>query len=1334
VGATHTFTSDQASGRYGISVASAGDVNGDGLSDVLIGADGYDGTLADEGRVSLHLGKPGTLSTTAIWSRQSNTYNGQLGENVAYAGDVNGDGYPDVLVRWGNRPFVDAVYGTSTGLTNGYNWSYTSTSPDYSLGAGLDGAGDVNGDGYSDVIVGEPAWDNGETDEGRALVFLGSASGLSSTPAWEIESNVAGARFGASVAGAGDVNGDGYADVLVGAPGLGGAGAGAGAAFLYLGGPNGLATTWSWVTLGDQAGAQTGSSVAGAGDVNGDGFADVAVGSSGPNGPAATPAWTAESDQAGAGFGSRVATAGDVNGDGFADVLVLAPGYDSGSFSNEGKVYVYHGAASGVQPTAAFTYEPYASSQRMITASTAGDVNGDGYADLILGRPGYYGSYPDDGIAVVLFGSPSGLTSAGAWTVTQTSMYGARFGESVSTAGDVNGDGRAEVIVGASWWQNSYPLEASEGALFVYSVGSRPARSQTLRGGGQAQLVPSGGRAYDPDDFQVRLTSVSPFGRVRARIEAEACPPGVAFGSGSCVHATSPSWLDVSTSAGVTDTVTVTGLAPRTLYRWRARTLYARFSVTQPGIVPPPHPAHGPWHRLQGQALEGDVRTDQGITVSLDQAASTVSETNLQMTFGVTMTTSDGQPNLYPVRVQYQTADGTATAGSGPGDDYTAAASSITWTPGMGSTVTEYRNIALAGGDGLAEGPETFSISLSSPENAALAAPIVQVVTIEDSDPPLVSIADTSVDEGDSGTTTASFTVTLSYASPTPASVNWTTVAGSAVPGSDFEAASGSVSFDPPQASATVQVTVNGDTLDEGDETFQVVLSNPVGANPGDMTAVGTIKNDDGPTGDAVTVFAATAGNARVDLQWVYPAGYDTVRIRYEEGPTCTAPTDPDSDGTLLGDVSGTAGAPGTTPHPSPANGTQYCYRIWTDLGGGSYAAGSTTHARPFDNSAGQPAAPIAWAYTTGAAEMAPPGVGGDVVVVPSNDQIVHAVVRGSGTGAGLWPASYVPRSVGGPVQHRPPLIPLPVVPGTAAFTLLGSQDGSVYAVDAQTGAIRWNASLLPAAVQGAPSAIFAAYGASYGVDFDRVVVGTRDASGSNRFYALDAASGATVGLPFDGGGTMDIGIVNGSATIDYPTKRAYFTSRASGSPDTLWCFDVSASGLEYAWSRAAGDIDASPVVRGGVVYTSTTAGDVMAYPADNGDPLWAAPLPTEAGGVKGFIFADRQSQALYFSTTNKVWAVRDDGSAPTVLWSTDAVPSPSVLVFLELGGTGYVFVGGGDGRLYQLDAATGTQVKSVQLGGAGDHIGAPTLDVVNSMAYVGSTAGVVYAVGVPLP
>ena len=101
-------------------------------------------------------------------------------------------------------------------------------------------AGDVNGDGYADVIVGAPRYDNGQTDEGRAYVYYGSAGGLSGSPGWTAESDQAGAFFGDSVATAGDVNGDGYADVIVGAPYYDNGQTGEGMAFVYYGAGGGL--------------------------------------------------------------------------------------------------------------------------------------------------------------------------------------------------------------------------------------------------------------------------------------------------------------------------------------------------------------------------------------------------------------------------------------------------------------------------------------------------------------------------------------------------------------------------------------------------------------------------------------------------------------------------------------------------------------------------------------------------------------------------------------------------------------------------------------------------------------------------------------------------------------------------------------------------------------------------------------------------------------------------------------------------------------------------------------------------------------------------------------
>jgi hypothetical protein len=94
------------------------------------------------------------------------------------------------------------------------------------------------------------------------------------------------------------------------------------------------------------------------------------------------------------------------------------------------------------------------------------------------------------------------------------------------------------------------------------------------------------------------------------RLQVQACPQGVAFGDAACATATSPAWTDVTTlSAGVTLTQPLAGLAARTLHRWRARTLYATYSATQPGVTAPPSPAHGPWRRLLGQGQEADVRT-----------------------------------------------------------------------------------------------------------------------------------------------------------------------------------------------------------------------------------------------------------------------------------------------------------------------------------------------------------------------------------------------------------------------------------------------------------------------------------------------------------------------------------------------------------------------------------------------------------------------------------------------------------------------------------------------------------------------------------------------------
>jgi len=243
---------------------------------------------------------------------------------------VNGDGYSDVIV--GDRTSSDGGdafvwHGSASGLgpdgtPANADWSadlgVLSSGFPYSVAT----AGDVNGDGYDDVIVGAPWWyNNDQYDEGGAFVWLGSPSGLGDpgTPAnadWSAEGDQVGAWFGWSVATAGDVDGDGYSDVIVGARGYDGDYAwDHGRAYVYRGSPSGLSFL---------------------------------------------PVWTGEIDleQLEAQLGWSVAMAGDVNGDSYDDFIVGAPYYDYGQ-CEEGRAFLYYGSPGPTPPSAVRDWSLY---------------------------------------------------------------------------------------------------------------------------------------------------------------------------------------------------------------------------------------------------------------------------------------------------------------------------------------------------------------------------------------------------------------------------------------------------------------------------------------------------------------------------------------------------------------------------------------------------------------------------------------------------------------------------------------------------------------------------------------------------------------------------------------------------------------------------------------------------------------------------------------------------------------------------------------------------------------------------------------------------------------
>jgi hypothetical protein len=191
------------------------------------------------------------------------------------------------------------------------------------------------------------------------------------------------------------------------------------------------------------------------------------------------------------------------------------------------------------------------------------------------------------------------------------------MGRGVSGAGDVNGDGYADVIVGASRYK---ALETLEGAAFVFlgndDGNGRPVLARQRRGDGSGIAVEPWGASSAVDAFTTEITATHPQGRGRVKVEMETCPAGVSFGDVSCGSQLSASWTEIvppATSAVLTETVA--GLTNGTLYHWRARVLHA----TQTGITPPPNPAHGPWRRVSGQAVEADIRMvpEPGAIVSL---------------------------------------------------------------------------------------------------------------------------------------------------------------------------------------------------------------------------------------------------------------------------------------------------------------------------------------------------------------------------------------------------------------------------------------------------------------------------------------------------------------------------------------------------------------------------------------------------------------------------------------------------------------------------------------------------------------------------------------------
>ncbi|MFT3883987.1 MAG: FG-GAP-like repeat-containing protein [Flavobacteriales bacterium] len=646
--------------RLGAAVCTAGDVNGDGINDLLLAAPDQGGT----GAAKVFHGSPDLLTVSAPqWSLLGAVPTAQLGYSVASAGDVNGDGYSDVLVGisgggGGLKGEVRLFLGSATGLSASPSWTKQGENVNDYFGYAVASAGDVNGDGYSDVLVGAPAWPNGVSGQwrGKAYLFLGSAGGLSGTAAWSNTGPAIESRYGTSVSSAGDVNGDGYSDVIIGASSVPNVvGTGNGAAYVYHGSGTGLPAVADWTMISQQhytsSSSTFGQCVSLAGDVNGDGYDDVIIGDSyfeqpsggnlniggafvfhgSPTGLSAAPDWAAY----GAGheyqFGVSVSYAGDVNGDGYSDVIVGAY-QELVSSSAQGRAYIYHGSPAGLSATPAsniYGTSLTSGATAGYSVCSAGDVNGDGYSDVVVGASNHdnYDPFASPsirtgvGAASIHLGGPAGIPSGGqsaAPAMLIGSTINGHFGNSVALAGDVNGDGYSDVIVGASREGSN-----TEGAAYLWqgNMGrSLTARTFQYRGDLSTPVRTSNGTFQSDCQWGIGQWARSSMGRSKVKLVWQMAGHGLPIptfpftNNGTAFDAEDAFWTDSGLSGVLRQRALST--PPATSHpAWRARVRYHRSTALDGRVF-------GRWYRqgmhdLQVPSIKVDLSTCGPLPVEL---------------------------------------------------------------------------------------------------------------------------------------------------------------------------------------------------------------------------------------------------------------------------------------------------------------------------------------------------------------------------------------------------------------------------------------------------------------------------------------------------------------------------------------------------------------------------------------------------------------------------------------------------------------------------------------------------------------------------------------------
>lgn len=442
---------------------------------------------------------------------------GNFGTKSSIVGDVNGDGFDDILMSeyqnddgGMNAGKVYLFFGKAAAFAQDIDVgtadaSWVGENSQDEIGKNIAGAGDVNGDGYDDFIVSSVSYSNGiYANSGKTYVVFGRHSG------WTTDTNIdtANASFigefggdgtGSSIAGAGDVNGDGYDDFLIGSTNYRVGGMKRGAVYLILGHDsvwfkNRNLTYASVKFIGTFDGGRFGRCVDGGRDVNGDDLDDIIIGA-----PYVTKTETYDglavifhgrynwksnydADQNNGSFrgayqsdlfGYECRLIEDIDGNGLDDVMIATPYFDGGIADDAGAVYIFQSFPGLIHvnssvPDADYYFWGESFDDRLgDSLATAGDVNGDGFGDIVLGSESFSNDLSTRGKAYLLNGSadPSIFVSGNVSETCQSSYLGAaefdRAGNCVSGDGDIDGDGFDDLLISA------YRAHSQRGAVYI---------------------------------------------------------------------------------------------------------------------------------------------------------------------------------------------------------------------------------------------------------------------------------------------------------------------------------------------------------------------------------------------------------------------------------------------------------------------------------------------------------------------------------------------------------------------------------------------------------------------------------------------------------------------------------------------------------------------------------------------------------------------------------------------------------------------------------------------------------------------------------------------------